>query len=130
MSPKLYTVYSITQLRPQHAPHSYNKPNYGQKVQFANPTDPLSSPPLPPTAKKIIQKIIGIFLYYGIAMDLTMLVALDILASQQENSTEALCNDIIWFLNYEATHHDAIICYSISDTIFHVSSDGSYILET
>ena len=71
--------------RPQHAPHSYNKPNYGQKVQFATPTEPAASTLLPPSAKKLIQKIIGIFLYYGIAMDLTMLVALGTLASQQEN---------------------------------------------
>ena len=77
-------------LRPHHDPHSYNKPNYGQKVQFATPTDPVSSSLLHFTAKKIIQKIIGIFLYYGIAMDLTMLVALGTLASQQETPTEAL----------------------------------------
>ena len=63
-------------------------------------------------------------------MDLTMLVALGTLASQQENPTEALWNDITWFLNYAATHPDAIICFSKSDIILHVSSDGSYLSET
>ena len=102
----------------------------GQRVQFATPTYPVSLSLLPPTAKKIIRKIIGIFLHYGIAMDLTMLVALGTLASQQENPAEALWNGITWFLNYAATHPDAIICYSKSDIILHVSSDGSYVSET
>ena len=62
-------------------------------------------------------------------MDLTMLVALGTLASQQENPTDALWDDITWFLNYAATHPDAKICYSKSDMILHISSDGSYLSE-
>ena len=115
--------------RPQHAPHRYNKPNYGQRVQFANPQDDMPVTLLPESAKKTIQKIIGIFLYYAIAMDLTMLVALGTLASQQENPTDALWEDITLFLDYCATHPDAKICYSKSDMVLHISSDGSYLSE-
>ena len=115
--------------RPQHAPHRYNKPNYGQRVQFANPQDDMPVTLLPDSAKKTIQKIIGIFLYYAIAMDLTMLVALGTLASQQENPTDALWEDITLFLDYCATHPDAKICYSKSDMVLHISSDGSYLSE-
>lgn len=59
-----------------------------------------------------------------------MLVDLGTLASQQENPTEGLWDDITWFLNYAATHPDARICYFKSDMILHVSSDGSYLSET
>ena len=79
--------------RPQHAPHPYTKPAYGQKVQFALPQND-NETLLPESAKKTIQQIIGIFLYYGLALDLTMLVALGTLASQQSKPTEALWNDI------------------------------------
>ena len=100
--------------RPQHAPQRYNKPNYGQRVQFANPQDDMPVTLLPDSAKKTIQRIIGIFLYYAIVMDLTMLVALGTLASQQENPTDALWEDITLFLDYCATHPDDKICYSKS----------------
>ena len=68
--------------RLQHAPHRHNKPTYGQKVQFA-PTEDATPKFLPASAKTLIQRIIGIFLYYGLAIDLTMLVALGTLATQQ-----------------------------------------------
>ena len=82
--------------QPQHAPHRYNKPSYGQKVQFATPQDSIPSPFLPLKAKKKL-KTIGIFLYFWITMDLTMLVALCTLTFQQENPTEALWDDITSF---------------------------------
>ena len=69
--------------RLQHAPHRHSKPTYGQKIQFADPQDDTKECFLPASAKTLIQKIIGIFLYYGIALDLTMLVALGNLETQQ-----------------------------------------------
>ena len=39
----------------------------------------------------------------------------------------ALCNDITWFLKYAASHPHAKICFSASDMILHIASDGSYI---
>ena len=42
---------------------------------------------LPASSKTLIQKIIGVFLYYGIAFDLTMLVALGTLATQKSKPT-------------------------------------------
>ena len=68
--------------RPQHAPHRYNQPTYGLRVQFANSQDDMPVTLLPDSTKNTIQKIIGIFLYYALALDLTMLVALGTLASQ------------------------------------------------
>ena len=43
----------------QDAPHAWQKPTYGSKVQYANDDD--DSPNLPATAKKRIQEIVGTF---------------------------------------------------------------------
>ena len=80
--------------RLQHAPHRHNKPVYGQKMQFAEPQDDSRKVFLSASAKNLIQKIIGFFLYYVITLDLTMLVALGTLATQQSKPTESLWNAI------------------------------------
>ena len=66
---------------PEYAPHVYNKPTYGAKTQYAPKDD--QSAPLDAQASKRIQKIIGSLLYYGRAVDPTILVALGTLAAQQ-----------------------------------------------
>ena len=68
--------------RLQHAPHRHNKPVYVQRIQFADSQDYTKEVFLSASSKTLIQIIIGIFLYYGIALDLTMLVALGTLATQ------------------------------------------------
>ena len=59
-----------------------------------------------------------------------MLVALGTLATQHSKPTESLWDDITWFLNYAATHPDAKICFSASDMILYIASDGTYLSET
>ena len=78
----------------QHASHLHNKPVYDQKIQFSDSQDDTKEDFLSASAKTLIHRIIGIFLYYGIALDLTMLVALVTLATQQSKPTEYLWNDI------------------------------------
>ena len=110
--------------------HTFNMPHtatkktvYGQRIQFADSQDDTKEIFLSASAKTLIQQIIGIFLYYGIALDLTMLVALGTLATQQSKPTESLWNDITWFLNYAASHPDANFLFSASDIILHIASD-------
>ena len=81
-------------------------------------------------SSKEIQRILGFFLYYGISLYLTMLVALGTLATQQSKPTESLWDDIHWFLNYAATHPDFNFFFSASDMILYIASDGSYLYET
>ena len=116
--------------RLQHAPHRHKKPTYGQKIQVDDPQDDTKEVFLPASAKTLFQKIIGFFLYYGIALDLTMLVALGTLATQQSKPTESLWDDINWFINYAASHQDAKNCFSASEMILYIASDGSYLSET
>ena len=76
--------------RLQHDPHRNKTPIYGQKIQFADPQYDTKEVFLPVSAKTFIQKIIEFFLNYGLALDLTMLVALVTLATQQSKPTESV----------------------------------------
>jgi hypothetical protein len=61
--------------------------------------------------EKIIQEVIGAFLYYGRAVDPTMLTLLSAIASAQAKPMEDTMMSCNQFLNYTATHQDAIITY-------------------
>ena len=67
--------------KPQYAPHFWAKPIYGQSTQYENPEG--AFPLLPPKQNSLVQKIVGTFLYYGLAVDFTMLVVLCYRASTQ-----------------------------------------------
>mgnify|MGYP000683145821 FL=1 len=60
--------------RPQHSPSQWTKPQYGAKIQMAKPAD--ESPKLDKEQIRLLQEIIGVFLFYARAVDNTMLVAL------------------------------------------------------
>ena len=112
---------------PEHAPHKYNVPIYGQKIQYA--TEDNNLPQLEEEDKTRIQQIIGSLLYYGRAVDPTILVALSTLASQQNAPTKETADAITKLLNYVATHPNATIQYKKSDMILCTHSDASYLSE-
>ena len=93
--------------RPQHAPHFWAKPTYGEQVQYTQDDD--SSPLLPGKTINLVQQIVGTLLYYSIAVDPTMLTALGSIAAQQSKGTEKTYANTLWLLNYDATHPDAKI---------------------
>ena len=70
------------------------------------------------------------FLYYARAVDATMLTALGSIATQQANPTENTMTKVQQFLDYAATHPDAIVTYRASDMILAGHSDASYLSET
>ena len=69
----------------QSSPHHHVPPTYGARVQFAEPED--NTPLLPEERIKFIQQVVGIFLYYAIAIDNTILVALREIVSEQARAT-------------------------------------------
>ena len=75
----------VARRRAQHSPHEWRIPKYGQKTQYAEDDN---SPPVTMTIKKHIQQVFGSLLYYALALDLTMLVALGSIDAQQNNPTE------------------------------------------
>ena len=114
--------------RKQRSPHQWNKPIYGQKTQYAEETN--ISPPVSATAKTLVQQVIGTFLYYGLALDFTMLVALSSIGAQQNNPTERTMSELVWFLDYCATNPEVTIRYHASDMILWTVSDASYLSES
>jgi hypothetical protein len=112
-------------IKAQDAPHDWNKPVYGAKVQYAADQD--DADPLQPKAITVIQQIVGTFLYYAMAVDPTMLVALGNLSSDQTGATASTADDIVWLLNYAHTHPNAMIWYAASDMWLHVHWDASYL---
>ena len=83
--------------KPEYSPHKHVEPNYGQKVQYEEPTD--NAPTLDSFEISLIQKIVGTFLYYGIAVDNTILVALSTIASEQTSATFNMAKKITQLLN-------------------------------
>ena len=108
-------------------PHRHEPPKYGATIQYAKEED--SSDLLNAKETQSIQQITGTFLYYARAVDPTMLVALSAIASMQSKPTVATLERAMLFLDYAATHPDAIMTYKASNMILHVHSDASYLTE-
>ena len=111
----------------QDAPSKYTPPNYGAKKQYAQ--EPTPSPLLSKEGKRFIQLVCGKFLYYGRAVDSTVLHAISAIASQQAAPTEETMEHTTQLLDYLATQEEAVITYSASDMILAVHSDAGYLNE-
>ena len=116
-----------TPSRVQHSPYPHTPPKYGATTQYAMEND--KSPLLDKDDKKFIQKVTGKFLFLGRAVDSTLLTALSALASQQAAPTTETMKKVKQFLDYVATHEDAILTYNASDMILAVHSDAGYLNE-
>jgi hypothetical protein len=99
----------------QHQPHKHTVPTYGATIQYAKDDDATSL--LSKEEKKYIQQVLGTFLYYGRAVDSTMLTALSSIVSTQAEPTEETMENIKLFLDYAASHQDAILTYQASDMV-------------
>ena len=77
--------------------------------------------------KKRVQQVVGSFLYYGRAVDLTILCALSEIAGQQAKPTQKTMDRVNKFLDYMASNPDAKIRYHASDMVLNVHSDASYL---
>ena len=114
--------------KPQHAPHKWDKPQYGQTTQYTKPVD--TTPKLDTEGIKHIQKFIGALLYYACAIDSTMLMAINAISSAQVTGTTVTADAGTWILDYAATNPNATIRYKASQIIFWIHSDESYQSET
>jgi hypothetical protein len=65
-------------------------------------------------------------LYYARAVDPTVLMPLNDIATEQTKATEKTQAATNQMLDYLATHPDATIRYHASDMILHIHSDASY----
>ncbi len=85
-------------LKPQHCPFTPNPVTHSKNNQAPNPTN--DSPLLDDAGKKRIQQVVGIFLYYAQAVDLTILMALSNIATQQSAPTKHTKRQVNQFLKY------------------------------
>ena len=108
-----------------HQPHRHSLPTYGATIQYAKPDD--TSAALGKEDKTFIQQVTGTFLFYARAVDPTMLVALSSIASEQSAPTTETMEKAHYFLDYAASHPDAVLTYKASDMVLSVHSDASYL---
>jgi hypothetical protein len=111
--------------RPQHSPHRWAAPVYGQTTQLAS-TD--ISPLLDKLGIKRVQQISGLFLYYSRCCDPTIIVALNEISNNQASPMENTKQACDMLLGYLSTHPDATIRYHASDMILAVCSDAAYLV--
>jgi hypothetical protein len=109
---------------PQEASSRYVTHVYGAITQYATLDE---TPPL--TAKQClnIQKVTGSILYYAIAVDPTVLMLLNDIATEQTKATEKTQASKNHLLDYLASHPDATIIYHASYINIHIHSDASYL---
>ncbi len=84
-------------------------------MQYADDMDTLKM--LLNEDKKIIQEIIGTFLYHARWVNSIILVALGSIATQQANLTENTMKKVQQFLDDASTHPNAIVTYHTSDMV-------------
>jgi hypothetical protein len=109
--------------RMEDLPHKWNEPHYGIKVQF--PEAPDTTPFLDAANKRHVQEVLNTFLFYACTVDITMLKAIGIIATQQSTPRQATMDAIVKLLNYAASHPDAELQFKASDMVLWIDSDAS-----
>jgi hypothetical protein len=95
--------------KPQMQPYPYTTPTYGATIQYAKAVD--TSPAVTKAEEKVIRQVIGVLLYYGRAVDSTIITGLSSLAAAQAKPTVQTLFLINRLLDYVATNPDAILTY-------------------
>ena len=109
----------------QYAPHRWSLPSYGQSPKAVEID---KSNKLNAKQTNEIQSISGSFLYYGRAVDPTILPALTDIASMQSKPTENTRKQCEMLMDYLHTYSNAVIRYRKSDMILYVDSDAAYLV--
>jgi hypothetical protein len=108
--------------KPQLQPHPHMLPNYGAAVQYAK-ADEVS--PLAANAEgKHFRQVIGSLLYYGRAVDSTILISLSSLVAAQSKPTPHTLSLVKY---YTVTNPDAILTYKKSNMVLAMHSNASYL---
>ena len=121
---KLLQRFQPSGLKQAASPSNYIPPKYGQTTQYTNVDD---SAVLTAAEKKRIQEIVGSLLYYARAVDLTMLTAVNAIASEQANPTQAVKAQADRLLAYAASYPNNKLVMHACDMILIVQSDASYL---
>jgi hypothetical protein len=88
-----------------------------------------TSPALSAKDVNKLQQLTGTLLYYARAVDPTLIMPINVLASEQSKATAYTEYKVIKLLNYCNTHPETKIRYHVSDMILYIHSDASYLSE-
>ena len=123
----LHRFQNATPPRPEHAPYKWMRTNYVSNKRLTPP--PELNKTFIPASINNIQEIIGVKLYYGRAVDATIILSVSTIKSHQSQATNKTAKDFTKFLNYLATHPNSKIHHSASDMVIHLHRDASYLSE-
>eukprot|EP00957_Ditylum_brightwellii_P151402 11529439-Ditylum_brightwellii.AAC.1 len=115
-----------TPVKPQYAPHKWNQPKYGQKVQYAPPPDTSDVQGKKDTLK--IQAIVGTFLYYGRAINGTILSTINEISADQAKPKISTAKQSTMLMDYLATYPNAVLRFFAGNMQLHVDSDAAYLV--
>ena len=114
--------------RPQHSPYwtpTYptTRPNNRQFVP-----DPDTSAQLDPRMTTRVQSIVGSLLYYGRAVDYTILPALNTFSAHQSCPTQITLARCYHLLDFIASHPNTFLRFYASDMQLTIDSDAAYLV--
>ena len=126
-----YVIKTLSRLQhtpkvsPRYSLHAHIPIQYATKNtrQYATATD--TSPHLTPLEKTYIQSVTGIHLYYGHAIDHTIITALNEL-SEQAQPTQNTKAKYQLLIEYVHTFPNAYTRYYTGDMILHIDRDDAY----
>jgi hypothetical protein len=95
--------------------------------KFNMQTKKTNPPPLNKEETKYVQAVAGTLLYYGRAVNSTILTSLSSLATKQAKPMQKTMEMVKQLLDYCATQEEAIITYMASKMILNVHSDAGYL---
>ena len=113
---------------PQYSPHAHVPIVYATKNTRQYATAPDTSPLLSPKETTFIQSVTGSHLYYGRAIDYTILPALNEIASEQASPTKKTKEKAQRLMDYVYTYPNTFIRYYASDMVLHIDSDAAYLV--
>jgi hypothetical protein len=109
---------------PQHTPSKYVAPVYGAKMQYATQNE---TPLLSAKQCTTIKKLTGSVLNYSRAVDPTVIMPLNDIATEQTTATEIRQTTASQLLDYLKTQPYATIRFYASDMVLRIHCEASYL---
>jgi hypothetical protein len=100
---------------------------YVAKTQFVE--DEHNRSALSAKDRRKLKQFTGMLFFYTRAVDPTLIMLINVLASEQTQDTSDTADKVIKLLNYCNTHPEIKIRYHASDMILYIHSDASYLSE-
>ena len=118
----------IQKIYPQYSLHDFTPIVYGSKGKQQLCNEDQVSPYLLLSEILYIQSTVGSFLYYGRAIDSSILPALNEIGTTQAQPTEKTKKECQRLMDYLNTYPDVKIRFYKSDMQLHIDSDAAYLV--